>query len=135
MHTIPKAILLVDDNPDDLAAGQRALAQLEGVQVTSVDNPYAAMDACQDYRYDLIILDIYLPELSGPKIVSLLSSYGSEGNHCFLFVSGNAESKLVRHVRKQGAEVIEKPLRPEHIRAALAGSGHSFEIRQTEKAR
>lgn len=132
MHTIPKAILLVDDNPDDLAAGQRALDELEHVQVTAVDNPYAAMDACQDYRYDLIILDIYLPELSGPKIVSLLSSYGSNGNHRFLFVSGDVDSKLVHYVREQGADVVEKPLRPAHIRAALAGRGQAFEVRPTE---
>lgn len=57
-------ILMADDDPVLLALGAESLGA-EGYDVSSVENGAAALDLVQREPFDLIVLDIEMPEMSG----------------------------------------------------------------------
>jgi DNA-binding response OmpR family regulator len=59
-----KKVLLVDDDVDGAEAFERILA-LAGYEVTVVHNGAAALDWLASERPDLVILDVYMPVVSG----------------------------------------------------------------------
>ncbi len=125
--TQQRKVLVVDDNHDDLIATQRMLRTLPNLDVAMVDNPFDAIDACQDCRFDMVVLDVMLPELSGPKVASLMSSYKANGARHVLFVTGQPQSKLLNYLARNGISVAEKPLSAAAMNAALNGVGAQFE--------
>jgi signal transduction histidine kinase/ActR/RegA family two-component response regulator len=57
-------ILLVDDNLVNQAVAQGML-ELMGCQVRIADTGKSALDACLQERFDLILMDCYMPEMDG----------------------------------------------------------------------
>lgn len=68
-HTIPvqiasKEILLVEDNPINQQVTQGLLAQ-DGHRVTIADDGYTALSLHADHPFDLVLMDIHLPDMDG----------------------------------------------------------------------
>ena len=59
-----KKILIADDNRHDLSALQDGLEQA-GFSVITADNGKDAMKLACEKKPDLIILDVFMPEMSG----------------------------------------------------------------------
>ena len=57
-------ILCVDDNPANLLLVQTLLEDM-GAQVQAVDNGHAALKAIQENRFDLVLMDVQMPEMDG----------------------------------------------------------------------
>jgi len=68
---LAKNVLVVDDAPEDLEA-MKGLLQAAGYGVTSVSDGAKAMDALKDANFDLILIDIRMPTLSGYDLSRLL---------------------------------------------------------------
>ncbi|MDN7140964.1 response regulator [Pseudomonas sp. JQ170] len=60
---LPK-VLCVDDNPANLLLVQTLLEDL-GAEVLAVDSGYAAVQAVQDERFDLVLMDVQMPGMDG----------------------------------------------------------------------
>ncbi len=76
-------ILFVDDEPDILKAISRGLTS-KGIDVDAYDNP---MDALKDFRakkYDLILLDVKLPQMSGFELYEKIKEIDFEAKIYFL---------------------------------------------------
>lgn len=67
-------IVLLEDNPWLGALYHQVLG--ESHRVTLLRDPYAAMEAIDHDRPDLIMLDIMLPGASGVQLLHELASYG-----------------------------------------------------------
>ena len=57
-------VLLADDNRVNRLVCQRMLESL-GYEVCAVDNGRAAVDACADDRFDVVLMDVQMPEMDG----------------------------------------------------------------------
>lgn len=68
-----KKILIVDDLIEDLTQTQKIL-ETEKYKVIAVTNGASALDAIQGNNFDLIIIDIQMPTLSGYDLMRLLRS-------------------------------------------------------------
>jgi two-component system response regulator RegX3 len=64
-------ILLADDEPDIVAPVTYAL-RAEGFDVDAVGNGEQALDAARSGDYDLVVLDVMMPKLSGTDVCRLL---------------------------------------------------------------
>jgi two-component system nitrogen regulation response regulator NtrX len=102
-------ILVVDDEPDIRTLVQEILED-EGYVVASAENGEAARHALRDRRPDLILLDIWMPDLDG---ISLLKEWvEDEGLPCpVIMMSGHGTVETAVEATRLGAyDFLEKPL-------------------------
>ncbi len=71
-------ILAVDDNATNLKLIALLLEEL-GASISLANNGQQALELCSQQRFDLILLDIQMPELSGPEVARRIRS-GDTGN-------------------------------------------------------
>jgi DNA-binding response OmpR family regulator len=81
-----KRILLVDDEPDLNTLFHMALERA-GFEVQTHENPLLALSHFKPGFFDLIILDIKMPEMDGFELFKELRKKDSKANICFLTAS------------------------------------------------
>ena len=102
-------ILVVDDEPDIRDLVQEILKD-EGYAVVSAENGASARQSLRDGRPDLILLDIWMPDLDG---ISLLKEWAEdEGLPCpVIMMSGHGTVETAVEATRLGAyDFLEKPL-------------------------
>jgi len=122
-------VLVVDD---DAAFGKllRRVVTGAGHEVETVTNPSDILERYDDFKPDIIFLDLFMPEMDGFEVANWLSGRGFAGR--LVFVSGHDErfSAMARRLAEARgkAEVITlaKPIRVDQIREVLAGGKPPF---------
>ena len=102
-------ILVVDDEPDIRRLVQEILED-EGYRVSGAESGNAARLALRERRPDLILLDIWMPDLDG---ISLLKEWSQdEGLPCpVIMMSGHGTVETAVEATRLGAyDFLEKPL-------------------------
>jgi len=102
-------ILVVDDEPDIRTLVAEILED-EGYVVAAAQNGQSARHALRDRRPDLILLDIWMPDLDG---ISLLKEWAEdEGLPCpVIMMSGHGTVETAVEATRLGAyDFLEKPL-------------------------
>ncbi len=74
-----KKILLVEDD-DGLANVYLTRLQAEGFDVKRVPNGEDALSAAQEYKPDLIVLDVMMPKVSGFDVLDILRNTPQTAN-------------------------------------------------------
>ena len=69
----PLRILLVEDNSVNQMVAQLLLKRL-GYQIDTVENGFEAIQATQNKRYDLILMDLQMPKMDGLTATKLIRS-------------------------------------------------------------
>jgi DNA-binding response OmpR family regulator len=100
-------ILLVEDNLE-LAAGIRFNLELEGDEVRTVEDGGAALDAAREFRPDLVILDLMLPNMDGFQVLHALRGEGLQIPVLILTARGE-EADKVRAFRLDADQYLTKP--------------------------
>lgn len=115
----PKTILLVDDAPDNLAVLALLLVE-RGYVVDKALNGAAAFETIYRSRPDLILLDVYMPDISGYEICERLKADPVAAEIPIIFISAldNAKDKL-RAFQVGGADYISKPFQMEEVLARI----------------
>jgi DNA-binding response OmpR family regulator len=72
-HTAKPNLIIVDDSRTALAVMSKRLTAM-GYQTVAVDSGAAALDLVQARRFDLMILDMTMPEMSGLAVLAELRS-------------------------------------------------------------
>jgi two-component system nitrogen regulation response regulator NtrX len=102
------AILVVDDE----AGVRSSLAGIlgdEGYAVTSVDSGEAGLAALEARRFDLVLLDVWLPGLDGLEVLRRIRERDSELPVVVISGHGTIET-AVKAVRLGAQDFVEKPL-------------------------
>jgi len=102
-------ILVVDDEPDIRNLLQEILED-EGYEVSIADNGEAARIAHRERRPDLVLLDIWMPDVDG---ITLLKEWSEEGSLPMpvIMMSGHGTVETAVEATRLGAyDFIEKPL-------------------------
>jgi DNA-binding response OmpR family regulator len=102
-------ILIVEDH-EPTAMLLAALLMRAGCTVEIASNGTKAMQLAQKGRFQLITLDVDLPDMSGFEIFGRLRQNPSSSRTPILFVSGRSDEKSWRRGIELGAiDYIEKP--------------------------
>ncbi len=102
-------ILIVDDEPD-IRNLLKEILEDEGYEVTVAENAEAARAARRTRRADLVLLDIWMPDVDG---ITLLKEWGASGAPpCpVIMMSGHGTVETAVEATRLGAyDFIEKPL-------------------------
>jgi CheY-like chemotaxis protein len=83
MGSSRKRILVVDDEPD-ITFTLVAILQKGGYEVSSFNNPLMALQSFEPHYYDLLIIDIKMPEMNGFELYQKLKEKHSHVKVCFL---------------------------------------------------
>jgi len=106
-------ILIVDDEADILDLLEKTF-KLEGFEnIYKTSNGQDAVDACRNYRPDVIILDVMLPDIDGYEVCKQIRQF----SHCpILFLSSkNDEVDKILGLAVGGDDYVTKPFSPKEI--------------------
>lgn len=113
-------LLIVDDEPRLAKALGRLLSARHEVS-TARSGPEVLGRLQQGERFDALLCDVVMPEMSGPELHAALVDVAPELAARTVFMTGGALSAAARtFVDEQGARCLRKPFAPEEVDAALA---------------
>lgn len=108
MAKTKKRILHVDDEPDTLEV-VKTILEKEGFAVTSVGNGKKALREISIDKFDLILLDIMMPDISGWDLFTRISKINPAHKIVFLTILEVSEVRL-RELKEYGIkDYITKP--------------------------
>ncbi len=104
-------ILGIDDNRDLLDLCEVALST-EGHEYTGIDNGKEGLHAIKDKKFDLVLLDLSMPEFSGEDVLDALVKEGIMNKQkIILFTASTLTEKEVGRLLEKGLHsVMTKPL-------------------------
>ncbi|WP_018878920.1 EAL domain-containing protein [Thioalkalivibrio sp. ALE9] len=110
-------ILIADDDPG-LLESLRGLLSLEGYPVRTAPGGGAAIEALREKHYDLLLLDLAMPELDGLDVLRFMQAAGLET--LTVVVSGNSTVEDVAGALREGAhDYLKKPYEPAELLATV----------------
>lgn len=118
-----ETILHADDEPDTLDVVQTILG-IEGFEVVSVEDGEQVLEQLELREFDLILLDIMMPDMSGLELFTRISEMKDKYRVIFLTVLEPSEGQL-KQLKELGIkDYITKPFDRDHlverIKSALA---------------
>jgi DNA-binding response OmpR family regulator len=122
-----KSILLVDDEPD-ITNFVRKVLEINGFVVDSYTDPTLALSNFKPGLYDLLLLDIRMPEISGLDLCQKMKEIDSNVKICFLTASElfyEEYRRLDAYPNLDKAYFIQKPCRSEDLINQLKEILHS----------
>ncbi len=114
-------VLIVDDDFMVAEIHRRFVERIDGFRPVGMARTGAeALDAAAELRPDLILLDVYLPDMSG---LAVLHRLRAEGNRVgVIMITAARELDTVRGALEGGAaDYLIKPFEFDQMRAKLAG--------------
>ncbi|MBI4509317.1 MAG: response regulator [Deltaproteobacteria bacterium] len=108
-------ILIVDDEPAVARALKNLLQDVYDVSAVHGGRDALALLA-RDARFDLILCDLHMPEVSGMEIFAHLKEAAVDLEKRVVFMTGGAfTEKARRFLQKEKPRCIEKPFHGEHL--------------------
>ncbi len=122
-------ILVIDDEPDIRRLLQEIL-QDEGYSVTTAEDAAHAREARRSHRADLILLDIWMPDVDG---ITLLKEWTAEEplNQPVIVMSGHGTVETAVEATRLGAyDFIEKPLSLAKLLLTIDNAMESYNLQR-----
>lgn len=106
-------MLVVDDDEDIREVAQLALEGLGGLIVRTCGSGREALELLSDFRPDLILLDVMMPDMDGPSFVGALRQRPNGAQLPVVFMTANVQvQELARYYEVGVLGVIAKPFDP-----------------------
>jgi class 3 adenylate cyclase len=126
------AILIVDDDEGNRAMLSRRLQRL-GFQTTTAENGRSALEKLKSARFDLMLLDIQMPELNGYQVLECLKADPAICDIPVVVLSASDENEKVARCIEMGAEdYLPKPFDPILLQARIGASLEKKRLRDRE---
>ncbi|MDP2341830.1 MAG: response regulator [Deltaproteobacteria bacterium] len=111
-------VVLVVEDEDDVRAVTCAILRRHGYVVLEAASAAAALAALAKTRADLLLVDVVMPEMSGPELARRCAALYPDLP--VLFITGYTDDITFHHGVQQGAvRVVNKPLAAEDLVAAV----------------
>jgi CheY-like chemotaxis protein len=109
-------VMLVDDEPDVISVLKIVLED-NGFQVDSFEDPTFALKTYKTGLYDLVILDIKMPEMDGFELYDEIKKIDDKAKVCFLTASEMYYSRLRKdkYCSLDKDLFIQKPIENEQL--------------------
>ena len=120
-NALQLSILLAEDNPLNQKVASRLLEK-RGHRVTTVGNGRQAVEALQHGRFDLVLMDVQMPEMDGWQASEEIRrrENGTGGHIPILALTAHALKDHEERCYRAGMDAfITKPFQPEQLYAAV----------------
>lgn len=125
-------ILIVDDNPVNIAIVEKILLHDGYTELESTTNPLKVADLHRERDYDLILLDVHMPELSGIEVMArLVAEYPNDYLPILILTADHSEETRNQCLAGGAKDFIGKPF--DRVEVALRVR-NILEVRLLHKA-
>ena len=110
LETGKRKVLVVDDDPDLVELIVSVLEDDGRFETKVANNGFEAGMMVKEYRPDLIVLDVMLPDINGKEVCVRVRGDHSLENVRIICISGMVEREKVRELKEAGADdFLQKP--------------------------
>jgi class 3 adenylate cyclase len=126
-------LLIVDDNKVSRLLLARGLEQ-QGHSVSYAENGRQALDMLRAQPFDLVLLDVIMPELDGHQVLAQLTSDSHLSNVPVIMMSATDELDGVARCIEMGAEdYLTKPVNAILLKARISASLEKKRLRDQQR--
>ena len=112
-------ILIIDDEPMNLKL-TRFILDNAGYEVMTTTSGKAGVELLQEVRFDLVLLDIEMPEMDGLEVLRIIRGIPEIANIRVVFLTAsNSRADLSDAARLHAVQFIQKPCLPEVLLRAV----------------
>ncbi|MCB2254191.1 response regulator [Pseudomonas chlororaphis] len=126
-------ILVVEDVAlnREVASG---LLESDGHRVWLAEEGEQALALCRRQHFDLMLLDVHLPGISGVELCQRIRAGDGPNRNCRIFaLTASVQPALVRSYLDAGMQgILAKPLKLQNLRQALAGQAPQSTLAQDD---
>jgi CheY-like chemotaxis protein len=117
----PADILIAEDTPVNQLV-LRTILESQGHRVTVVGNGRLAVTACQEHRFDLVLMDVQMPEMDGITATrTILSQAAPQPKPAIVALTADISTKTNAACQSAGADIVlTKPVRRQALLSAVA---------------
>ena len=106
-------VLLAEDNPDNQLLIRR-LINATGVDVSIVDDGLQALEAVDKEKFDIVFLDMQMPNMGGEEAAKLMRKKGIE-TPLVAFTANVMKHQIDKYIMNGFNTVVEKPISQEQL--------------------
>jgi adenylate cyclase len=129
----PSRILVVDDNASNRELLKRRLER-QGHSVALAENGSCSLEMLREAPFDLILLDLLMPDISGFDVLSILKSDPALRDIPVIVISAlNEIDSIVRCIQAGAEDYLAKPFDPVLLRARIGSSLEKKHLRDRER--
>jgi sigma-B regulation protein RsbU (phosphoserine phosphatase) len=130
------ALLVVDDNEDNRDILSARLNQLGYANVATASGGRQALEMLERTAFDLVLLDVMMPDLSGIQVLEALREKGRLASLPVIMVSAASEQESVIRCIELGAEdYLVKPANVTMLKARVAATLEKKALRDGARQR
>jgi CheY-like chemotaxis protein len=107
------SILLVDDDRAALD-GMSQLLKLAGFSVATARDGVAALAKLKDQRFDVMLLDIWLPKMTGLELLAQLDDLPHQPK-VIVMTGDDSQETLLLSLREHAYQFVRKPIQPQKL--------------------
>ncbi|MDQ1696801.1 MAG: two-component system, sensor histidine kinase and response regulator [Frankiaceae bacterium] len=123
-----ETILVVDDEDAIRAVVVRSLER-EGLDVREASDGFAALEAIEQDRPDVLLLDVAMPGLSGLEVLDRIGQRPELTSMPVILLTGRAtHDDLVTGMRRGAYDFLTKPFRPAELTARVRAALRTVEL-------
>ncbi len=116
----PYRVLVVEDDRSQALFAESILRNA-GMEARVVHEALQVLGAMDDFKPDLVLMDLHMPECDGAELTSLIRERSEYLDTPIVFLSGeNDQDKQYEALDAGGDDFLSKPIRPKHLIAAVA---------------
>lgn len=111
----PYQVLIVDDDETQLEH-YATLLRNAGMDVKTLSKPLDALPLLAELKPDVVILDVYMPECSGPELAQVIRQDDAWAMMPIIFLSGETDlDRQLAAMNFGGDDFLIKPVKPNHF--------------------
>lgn len=117
----PYRVLIVDDD-NSMRLFCASVLRHNNLDAKAFATPEEALQALHDFTPDVILADLYMPQISGFELLSLFRAHPRTAFTPVVLLSGDSDTeKRFAALHIGGDDYLTKPIRPRHLVAAVTG--------------
>lgn len=115
----PYQVLIIDDDTSMTMFCDSVLRH-NGMRTRTINEPAAALGALEDFQPDVILVDLYMPEINGMEMLALFRAHPRTLVTPVILLSGDEDAeRRFDTLLTGGDDYLTKPIRPRHLVAAV----------------
>ncbi|QAU23547.1 diguanylate cyclase [Dyella sp. M7H15-1] len=128
-------VMIVEDLRE-LAEHYAYTLQSAGIITDIVTNPMSILSHLNDFRPDLVLMDMYLPDCTGVELASVIRQFENYMSVPIVFLSSERDTaKQLGAIRLGGDDFLTKPIEPEHLISAVQARLERYRVMRSYMAK